>query len=104
MLWRKFNGDLIKLPIKDAVENAIKKEIIDMIHSEKDKTHYCIFDELYSGTNPIEATKSAYAFLVYLSKFKNVNLSWHSTFFLFKTLSVLPQAISVPCINPDRCR
>jgi len=29
MLWRKFNGDLIKLPIKDAVENAIKKETTD---------------------------------------------------------------------------
>lgn len=26
MLWRKFNGDPIILPIKDAVEQAIKKE------------------------------------------------------------------------------
>ena len=26
MLWRKFNGDPIHLPIKDAVEDAIKKE------------------------------------------------------------------------------
>ncbi len=26
MLWRKFNGDAIQLPIKDAVEHAIKKE------------------------------------------------------------------------------
>ena len=26
MLWRKFNGDPIVLPIKDAVEQAIKKE------------------------------------------------------------------------------
>ena len=26
MLWRKFNGDSIQLPIKDAVEQAIKKE------------------------------------------------------------------------------
>ena len=26
MLWRKFNGDQIQLPIKTAVENAIKKE------------------------------------------------------------------------------
>jgi DNA mismatch repair ATPase MutS len=30
--------------------------------------HFCIFDELYSGTNPKEATKSAYAFLKYLSE------------------------------------
>ena len=35
--------------------------------------HFCIFDELYSGTNPKEAAKSAYAFLLYLSKYKNVN-------------------------------
>jgi predicted RNase H-related nuclease YkuK (DUF458 family) len=26
MLWRKFNGDTIQLPIKDAVEQAIKRE------------------------------------------------------------------------------
>lgn len=26
MLWRRFNGDRITLPIKDAVENAIKRE------------------------------------------------------------------------------
>ena len=26
MLWRKFNGDAIVLPIKDAVEEAIKRE------------------------------------------------------------------------------
>ncbi len=26
MLWRKFNGDLIDLPIKDAVEKAIQRE------------------------------------------------------------------------------
>ncbi|MFT4023247.1 MAG: ribonuclease H-like YkuK family protein [Flavihumibacter sp.] len=26
MLWRKFNGDLIELPIKEAVEKAIQKE------------------------------------------------------------------------------
>jgi predicted RNase H-related nuclease YkuK (DUF458 family) len=26
MRWRKFNGDLIEMPIKDAVENTIKRE------------------------------------------------------------------------------
>jgi hypothetical protein len=51
------------------------KEIINIIHQHKpnESRHFCIFDELYSGTNPIEATKSAYAFLLYLSKFSNVN-------------------------------
>lgn len=29
MLWRKFNGDTLELPIKTAVEMAIKKEVND---------------------------------------------------------------------------
>jgi hypothetical protein len=50
------------------------KEIIDIIRdSAAGSRHYCIFDELYSGTNPVEATKSAYAFLKYLNKFSNVD-------------------------------
>jgi len=49
------------------------KEIIDIIHENQEDRHFCIFDELYSGTNPSEATKAAYAFLKYISKFNNVN-------------------------------
>jgi len=57
------------------------KEIIDIIRdyevdscvASKYKRHFCIFDELYSGTNPTDATKSAYAFLLYLNKFSNVD-------------------------------
>jgi DNA mismatch repair protein MutS len=51
------------------------KEIIDMISENKDSKirHFCIFDELYSGTNPEEASKAGYAFLEYLSGYKNVN-------------------------------
>jgi DNA mismatch repair ATPase MutS len=60
------------------------KEIIDIIKTPEETNesrHFCIFDELYSGTNPVEATKSAYAFLLYLSQFKNVNfiLTTHYT-------------------------
>jgi len=58
------------------------KEIIDSIHSSGEESrHFCIFDELYSGTNPVEASKSAYAFLVYLSQFNNVEfmLTTHYT-------------------------
>lgn len=58
------------------------KDIIDIIGSAgDDANHFCIFDELYSGTNPVEATKAAYAFLAYLSGFKNVNfmLTTHYT-------------------------
>jgi DNA mismatch repair ATPase MutS len=49
------------------------KEIIDIINTQKDKTHFCAFDELYSGTNPDEATISAIAFMEYIIKNKNVN-------------------------------
>jgi hypothetical protein len=50
------------------------KEIIDVIHETTSKdTHFCVFDELYSGTNPDEAVLSANAFMAYLIKYKNVN-------------------------------
>ena len=51
------------------------KEIIDVIYNSDQETtrHYGIFDELYSGTNPDEATKTGYAFLKYLTKYKNVD-------------------------------
>ena len=58
------------------------KNILDIIeNSPKDSRHFCIFDELYSGTNPVEASKAAYSFLVYLSKYSNVNylLTTHYT-------------------------
>ena len=50
------------------------KEILDIIAIYRDEKyrHFCIFDELYSGTNPEEASKAGYAFLEYLSKFSNV--------------------------------
>ena len=50
------------------------KEILDIITKEKpNERHFCIFDELYSGTNPTEASKTAFAFLIYLSKYQNVD-------------------------------
>ena len=49
------------------------KEILDSIKEDKGR-HFCIFDELYSGTNPKEATKAAYAFLEYLRQYKHVDL------------------------------
>lgn len=59
------------------------KEILDMIEltDSKNSHHLCTFDELYSGTNPEEAAKSAYSFLMYLSKNKNVDfiLTTHYT-------------------------
>jgi len=49
------------------------KDIIDSIHNNKEATHLGIFDELYSGTNPDEAEKSATAFMRYLNKYLNVS-------------------------------
>jgi len=52
------------------------KEIIDVICANPESTgfrHFCIFDELYSGTNPTEAGKAARAFLQYLAKFGHVD-------------------------------
>ena len=48
------------------------KDIIDIIDSDKSKTHFCIFDELYSGTNPYEAVASALSYLSYLCGNKNI--------------------------------
>ena len=50
------------------------KDILEAIQNNpQDKEHLCVFDELYSGTNPYEAIASAYAFLSYLNKCQNVN-------------------------------
>jgi hypothetical protein len=50
------------------------KEIIDIVSEADDQSrHFCIFDELYSGTNPTDAGKSASAFLKYLGKYSNLN-------------------------------
>jgi DNA mismatch repair ATPase MutS len=48
------------------------KEIIDSINDNNNQTHFCVFDELYSGTNPEEAVVSAFAFMDYLIKNNNV--------------------------------
>ena len=48
------------------------KNILDTITNNKNKKHFCIFDELYSGTNPYEAISSAHSYLNYISKYKNV--------------------------------
>lgn len=49
------------------------KDIIDIIQQNNKRRHFCVFDELYSGTNPDEAILSATAFMKYLIKNKRVN-------------------------------
>lgn len=48
------------------------KNILQTIINNPDKKHFCIFDELYSGTNPYEAISSAYSYLRFIAKNKNV--------------------------------
>ena len=47
------------------------KNILEQIKNDNFR-HFCIFDELYSGTNPYEAIGSAVAFLSYLNNFSNI--------------------------------
>jgi hypothetical protein len=51
------------------------KEILEIINAPENSCsrHFCIYDELYSGTNPTEAVKSARAFLLYLCDKQNVD-------------------------------
>jgi dsDNA-specific endonuclease/ATPase MutS2 len=48
------------------------KEILDCIGDNPKESHFCVFDELYSGTNPEEAETSATSFMLYLQKYKSV--------------------------------
>jgi DNA mismatch repair ATPase MutS len=51
------------------------KEIMDCINIKcaKEETHFCIFDEIYSGTNPEEAVSSAKQFMKNIVKNDNVS-------------------------------
>ncbi|MFY7731190.1 MAG: MutS-related protein [Flavobacterium sp.] len=48
------------------------KMILDRIRESKSERHFCVFDELYSGTNPEEAEQSAISFMRYITKYKQV--------------------------------
>lgn len=58
-------------------------EILDIIRDEENsgKTHFCAFDELYSGTNPADAVMSSLAFMEFLVKNKGITciLTTHFT-------------------------
>jgi len=49
-------------------------EILRCIIDNPQKRHFCIFDELYSGTNPYEAVAAAYGYIDYISKNPKVDL------------------------------
>ena len=46
--------------------------ILNKIKVNPNKKNFCIFDELFSGTNPYEAVSSATAYLKHISSNKNV--------------------------------
>ena len=46
--------------------------ILNIIKKNQTKKHFCIFDELYSGTNPYEAVSGAKAYLEEICKYKQV--------------------------------
>jgi len=52
------------------------KEILDKLSGGQQAPpvrHFCIFDELYSGTNPYEAIASAYGYIMHLTKHDSVD-------------------------------
>jgi len=55
------------------------KEILESL--EDGNQHFCIFDELFSGTNPSEACASSYGFIKYLIRQNNIDfiLTTHLT-------------------------
>ena len=50
------------------------KNIIDELNfSHPNENHFCIFDELYSGTNPYEAISSSVSLLRYITNYSNID-------------------------------
>ena len=74
----EINGKIIeRLPEKsgESANGTWRKQeyILETNNQYPKKTHFCIFDELYSGTNPDEASQAGKAFINYLSRFSNVD-------------------------------
>jgi DNA mismatch repair ATPase MutS len=68
--------------------------ILNFIDNKNKDYHLCLFDELYSGTNPMEAASTAAEFMKYLVKRRNVS-SMLTTHFV-KVCKTLNN-------NPDIC-
>lgn len=49
------------------------KDILEFITEKNDKKHFCIFDEIYSGTNPNDATICAKIYLKGLNNFNHLD-------------------------------
>ena len=84
------------------------KMILDKIKNFPKDRHFCIFDELYSGTNPYEAISSAYSYLTHISKNKNVKFMLTTHFIrlcslLEKDKNIINKSMKTTVINnnPD---
>ena len=82
------------------------KNIIDKIKQYPKDRHFCIFDELYSGTNPYEAISSAYSYLTHISKNKNVKFLLTTHFIRLCTLlendeTIVNKSMKTTIINND---
>lgn len=80
------------------------KEIIDIINDTCDSgsRHFCIYDELYSGTNPSEAVKSAHGFLSYLCNMDNVDFMLTTHYVsLCKKLRESERVCALLCDDPS---
>ena len=58
---------------RDSLFQAEARRCKDILSTIDNQRHFCIFDELFSGTNPYEAVASAYSFLTFL-RAKNINI------------------------------
>ena len=67
--------------------------ILQKIEKEPDKKHFCIFDELFSGTNPYEAIGSAHSYLDFIGRYRGVKFMLTTHFIrlcdLFKNTSLI---------------
>lgn len=75
---------------RDSLFQAEARRCLDVIESvsnnidnKNNHRFFCIFDELYSGTNPTEAVAGAFALTKYLSKKKNVTFVITTHFYDF---------------------
>lgn len=89
---------------RDSLFQAEARRCVDLIHllerSPKERI-FVIFDELYSGTNPYEATRAAKAFLQYVENNTNVRylLTTH-----FTELTEMPSVslLRMKCIQEEK--
>jgi hypothetical protein len=50
------------------------KNILEIIETNSNEHNFCVFDELYSGTNPYEAVATGVSYIEHLTKQNNVHL------------------------------